>query len=132
MKIPVLTIIIGCGLAAIGLFLALTFLPILPPSQKYDVLVNPILIKGSLGTESHVEIKNTGSEALTNVTVYYGGTARPDIIPTLDPGQRIFLSPPQGSDLTEVRVTSDQGIDVTKPYTVPASAPLVGNSGFGG
>ena len=132
MKIPILTIIIGCGLTAIGLFLTLTFLPIFPPSQKYDVLVNPILIKGSLGTESHVEIKNTGSEALTNVTIYYSGTAKHDIIPTLDPGQRIFLSPPQGSDLMDVRVTSDQGINITKPYTTPVSVPFVGNSGFGG
>ncbi|MGI0102079.1 MAG: hypothetical protein ACREA7_05725 [Nitrosotalea sp.] len=132
MKKPILTIVIGAGLAAIVIFLAFNFLPIIPPSQKYDISINPILVKDEMGSETHVTIKNTGMNTLTNVTVNYGGTARPDIIPILNPGDRITLSPPQGSDLTEIRVTTDQGINITQPYTVPASAPFVGNSGYGG
>lgn len=119
-------------LATIIIFLVFSFLPVLPPSQKYDISVNPILVKEEMGTETHVTIKNTGMDALTNVTVNYGGTAKPDIIPILNPGDRIILSPPEGSDLTEVRVTTDQGIDITQPYTTPWSVPFVGNSGFGG
>jgi hypothetical protein len=132
LKKHVLTIAIGGILAAIIIFLAFSFLPILPPSQKYDISVTPILVRDEMGTETHVTIKNTGMDALTNVTVNYGGTAKPDVIPILNPGDKIMLSPPEGSDLTEVRVTSDQGIDVTQPYTVPASAPFIGNSGYGG
>lgn len=132
MKKPILLISICGGLAAIAIFLALTFLPIIPPSQKYDISVNPILITDSMGTETHVIIKNTGMDALTNVKVDYGGTAKPDLIPILNPGDKILLSPPEGSSLTVVRVTSDQGINVIQPYTVPTNVPFVGNSGFGG
>lgn len=132
MKKWLLFAIIGGGLAAIFSFLVVTFLPIFPPAEKYEAYVNPIMVEGDMGVETHVELKNTGSEPLTNVTVYYGGTARPDKIPELDPGERIFLSPPQGADYKEVRVTADNGIDITKPYITPASAPFFGNSGFGG
>lgn len=85
-----------------------------------------------MGTETHVTIKNTGIDALTNVKVDYGGTAKPDVIPILNPGDKVALSPPEGSDLTEIRVTTDQGINVTQPYKVPTSVPFVGNSGYGG
>lgn len=132
MKKPILTIVIGGALASIFIFLVFTFLPIIPPSQKYDISVNPILVRDEMGSETHVTVKNTGMDALTNVTVNYGGTARPDIIPVLNPGDKVTLSPPDGSDLTEVQVTADQGINITQPYTTPASAPFIGNSGYGG
>lgn len=128
----VLAIIIGGGLSAIGVFLIVTFLPIFPPSEKYDISVDPVIVKDDMGTEIHIAIKNTGANPLTNVTVIYGGSARPDIIPVLEPGEKISLSPPQGGDLNEVKVTADQGINVTQPYRIPASAPFVGNSGYGG
>ena len=128
----VLIAIIGGGISALVAFLVLTFLPIIPPSEKYDISVDPIIVKDDMGTEVHVAIKNTGINALTNVTVIYGGTAKSDVIPSLNPGEKISLSPPQGSDLSYVRVTTNEGIDVTQPYRTPASAPFVGNSGYGG
>ena len=131
MKIPLTAIGIGVGLGAIALFLVFSFL-LSTPTQKYDISVDPIIVKDSMGTETHVSVKNTGRDALTNVKVEYGGTAKPDIIALLSPGQKISLSPPMGSDLTSVRVTADQGIDVTTPYHQPASAPFIGNSGYGG
>lgn len=85
-----------------------------------------------MGTETHVSIKNTGTDILTNVVVYYGGTAKPDIIRVLSPGEKISLSPPDGSELNEVMVTTDQGINMTKEYRIPTSANFVGNSGYGG
>lgn len=131
MKKPLLSIAIGGGLAAIGIFLVFTFL-LDTPTQKYDVSVTPIIVKDDMGTETHVIVKNTGINALTNVKIDYGGTAKPDIIPLLNPGDKITLSPPEGSDLSVVKVTDDQGIDVIQPYQEPASAPFVGNSGYGG
>ena len=115
----------------IGIFLVFNFI-VVTPTQKYDISIDPILVKDAMGSETHVAIKNTGMDALTNVKVDYGGTAKPEIIPTLDPGEKITLSPPVGSDLTSVRVTADQGIDITTPYRQPASAPFLGNSGYGG
>lgn len=131
MKKPLLSITIGGGLAAIGIFLIFTFL-LSAPTQKYDISVSPIIVKDEMGIETHVMIKNTGINPLTNVKIDYGGTAKPDMIPLLNPGDKISLSPPQGSDLSMVKVTADQGINVTQPYREPASAPFIGNSGYGG
>lgn len=85
-----------------------------------------------MGTETHVSIKNTGTDALTNIVVNYGGTAKPDVIPKLNPGEKISLSPPVGSELKVVRVTTDEGIEITKEYRTPTSLIFVGNSGYGG
>ncbi|HXU95422.1 MAG TPA: hypothetical protein VFP45_03200, partial [Candidatus Nitrosotalea sp.] len=124
-------IIIGTGIVLVSVFLAANFLPMIPMS-KYSISVDPIMVKDEMGIETHVAIKNTGMSELTNVIVHYGGTAKSDIIPTLAPGEKISLSPPEGSELVQVRVTTDQGIDITKEYRTPASASFVGNSGYGG
>jgi len=131
LKAPILALVIGGGLTAITIFLVFNFL-VVTPTQKYDIAVDPILVKDSMGTETHVVIKNTGMDVLTNIRVDYGGTARPDVIPLLQPGEKISLSPPVGSDLTTVRVTTDQGINITQSYREPASVPFIGNSGYGG
>jgi hypothetical protein len=122
----------GGGFAAVAIFLIVIFLPIIPISEKYSISVDPIIVKDEMGTETHVAIRNTGTDALTHVVVYYGGSAKSDIIPTLSPGEKISLSPPEGSELNEVRITTDQGINITKEYRTPASASFVGNSGYGG
>jgi len=114
------------------IFFAINFFPIIPTSAKYDIAVDPIIVKDEMGTETHVTIKNIGMNTLTNIIVRYGGTAKPDIIPILNPGEKMSLSPPEGSELNQVRVTTDQGIDVVKEYRTPASASFVGNSGYGG
>ena len=130
MKKPIV-IIIGVCIALISAFVVLSFLPIIP-MEKYSMSVDPIIVKDEMGTETHVAIKNTGINALTNIVVRYGGTAKSDIISTLNPGEKISLSPPEGSELEEVRVTADQGINITKEYRTPTSVTFVGNSGYGG
>lgn len=74
MKTSILAIVFAVGFAAIIVFLAVNFLPIIP-TEKYDISVDPIMIMDEMGTETHVAIKNTGMNALTNVLVHYGGTA---------------------------------------------------------
>lgn len=132
MKKPILAIVIGGGFAVVAIFLVFSFLPIIPTSAKYSMSVDPVIVKDEMGTETHVAIKNTGTNPLTNIVVYYGGTAKSDIIPLLGPGEKISLSPPEGSDLNQVSITTDQGINMTKEYRSPASASFVGNSGYGG
>lgn len=123
--------IAGCFLVII-IFLTVNFLPLTITSDKYNISVDPIIISDEMGTETHVSIKNTGTDILTNIIVSYGGTAKPDMISKLDPGEKISLSPPVGSELKVVKVTTSEGIDVTKEYRTPASASFVGNSGYGG
>ncbi|HJW19457.1 MAG TPA: hypothetical protein VJ571_02730 [Candidatus Nitrosotalea sp.] len=132
MKKSILSIIIGgCFALVIALFLAI-FLPVIPISEKYSMSVDPIIVKDDMGTETHVAIRNTGTNSLTNIVVEYGGSTKPDVIPVLNPGEKISLSPPDGSVLNEVQVTADQGINITKEYRTPASISFVGNSGYGG
>jgi hypothetical protein len=132
LKKPILIITIGGGFVAIVVFLAVSFLPIISTYEKYNIVVDPIIIKYEMRIETHVTIKNTGTNSLTNIVIHYGGTVKPDIIPRLNPGEKISLSPPADSELKDVRVTTDQGLNITKEYRTSASAIFVGNSGYGG
>ncbi|MDE1831245.1 MAG: hypothetical protein KGI02_02620 [Thaumarchaeota archaeon] len=132
MKKSILAVVIGGSFVVIMVFFLIILLPIIPVSEKYSMSVDPIIIQDEMGTETHVAIRNTGTNALTNIVVEYGGVTKPDVIPILNPGEKVSLSPPDGSSLNEVRVTTDQGINVTKEYRTPASISFVGNSGFGG
>lgn len=122
-------IVIGCtaGIALVVSFLAFSFLL---PSKDYSASVDPSVSKGDFGTYTHVFIKNIGRLQVTNLKINYGN-GKIESISVLAPGDRIMLSPPEGSDLTFVTVTADNGINISKPYAVPSSAPMIGNGGFG-
>ncbi len=109
------------GIAIVAI--VVTVLIIQGPTEKYAIFLDPFKDKQSLVTDTHVTVQNVGKEALTNVVVYYGGSSKPDIIPILEPGERRILSPSAGSDLQEVTVTTDQGVNVTKPYRTPINMP---------
>lgn len=100
------------------------------PTKDYALFVDPILTKGGDPTDTHVTTKNIGRQPITNMKVDYGGQTKPDLIPILNPGEKIDLSPPQGSDLEVIKVTADNGIDLAQPYRTPVSAPMIGNGGF--
>jgi len=93
------------------------------PTEKYAIFLDPFKDKQSLVTDTHVTVQNVGKEPLTNVKVDYGGSSKPDIIPLLNPGEKVILSPSAGSDLQKVTVTTDQGVNVTKPYRTPINMP---------
>jgi hypothetical protein len=93
------------------------------PTEKYAIFLDPFKDKQPLVIEIHVTVQNVGKESLTNVKVYYGGSSKPDVIPLLKPGEKVILSPPAGSDLQGVTVTTDQGISITKPYRTPINMP---------
>jgi len=109
------------GIAIVGIVVIV--LIIQGPTEEYAIFLDPFLDKQSLVTDTHVTVQNVGKESLTNVIVYYGGSSKPDIIPILKPGERRILSPSAGSDLQEVTVTTDQGVNVTKPYRTPINMP---------
>lgn len=100
----------------------------LTPTEKYSVSVDPFMDPQTLVTNSHVTVQNTGSEPLTNVRVDYGSGSKPDVIPILNPGERVFLSPPSDNNLNSVTVTTDEGISITKPYrTAPKMVGMMGS-----
>ncbi|HUL51648.1 MAG TPA: hypothetical protein VLT10_00070 [Verrucomicrobiae bacterium] len=122
-------IYIGGGIAAISIVIVFVFLAS-TPTKDFALFVDPVITKGGGSTDTHVTIKNVGRQPITHMIIDYGGQTSPDKISILDPGQRVVLSPPQGSDLNEVKVTADDGIDIVQPYRTPVSAPLIGNGGF--
>ncbi len=63
-----------------------------------------------VGSVIRLYVTNTGSSTLTNIKADYGTSS--DSIPTLDPGQKVMLSPP--SRVKMVTVTTDQGVTATK------------------
>jgi hypothetical protein len=111
--------------------IVLLFLFVSTPTQDYALSVDAVISKGDFGTYPHVFVKNTGRQTVTNVRVDYGNQAKPDLIPVINPGDRIMLSPPDRSDMSQVRVTADRGIDIVQQYRSPTNAPLIGNGGFG-
>lgn len=115
---------IGGG-AAVAITIAVIFM--ITPHEKYSIYLDPFIDQQPLVTDTHVTVQNTGIEPLTNVRVDYGSGSKPDIIPVLNPGEKVILSPPSDNPLQQVTVTTDQGLAVTKPYR---SAPkMVGMMG---
>ncbi len=112
---------IGGGVAAVAI--VVISLIVQGPTEEYAVFLDPFKDKQTLVTDTHVTVQNVGREPLTNVKVDYGGSSKPDLIPMLKPREKVILSPPAGSDLQEVTVTTDQGVKVTKPYRTPINMP---------
>jgi hypothetical protein len=58
---------------------------------------------------------------LTNVSIDYGGAI--ESIYLLSAGEKVSLSPPAGTELDLVTVTTNEGINVTKEYRKPIKLP---------
>jgi hypothetical protein len=41
----------------------------------------------------------------------------------INPGEKIYLSPPEGSRLDVVEVTTNEGVNMTKEYRKPIKLP---------
>ena len=119
MKAGIIAAISGCIIVVI---VAAVFLIMQPTQTKYEIRLDPFKDPQDLFTTARVTIQNTGNAPLTNVLVDYGG-GYIDKIPLLKPGEKIILSPPQGSKYEQVAVTSDEGIHKTMPYRLPTKMP---------
>ncbi|MGE0243866.1 MAG: hypothetical protein AB7F53_08755 [Nitrososphaeraceae archaeon] len=89
--------------------------------KDYDLQVDALKEEQSLFTHTRVIITNTGKQPLTNIQVNYGN--KTETVKSLEPGQSYPLSPPSGSNLQKIIVTSEQGINITKEYRTPIKMP---------
>lgn len=89
--------------------------------NDFDLEIDALKEEQSLFTHTRVTITNTGKQPLTNIKVNYGN--KTEIVSLLEPGQSFPLSPPAGSSLQRIIVTSDQGINITKEYRTPIKMP---------
>jgi hypothetical protein len=110
---------------AVTIIFAVTLLTILLisiiPTKDYSIDVDAIKDEQSLFLNARITLTNTGRQPLTDVVVYYGN--RSESIKMLNPGEKIYLSPPEGSRLDIVEVTAREGIKVAKEYRKPIKLP---------
>ena len=106
---------------AVTIIFAVTLITILLisiiPTKDYSIDVD----EQSLFVNARITLTNTGRQPLTNVVVYYGN--RSESIKMINPGEKIYLSPPEGSRLDIVEVTAKEGIKVAKEYRKPIKLP---------
>jgi hypothetical protein len=109
-------------IVAVGAIIALSLTKGAISTQEYEVDVDPFKDPQNLFVTARVMVQNTGSKSLTNVVVNFGDG---DVLSlgTLNPGQKVILSPPTENSLVQVKVTADNGVSVTKPYRIPPKMP---------
>ena len=89
--------------------------------KDFSLDIDALKEQQSLFTHTRVTITNTGKQPLTNIKVNYGNKI--ETVSLLKPGQSYPLSPPAGSNLQKIIVTSNQGINITKEYRTPITMP---------
>ena len=122
---PQKKILVGCGIAGIGVIISVVIFSAFPSSttyNEYSILVDPTKEKQSLFIMARVSLENTGSKPLTNVELNFGEGDK-IYLGTLKPGQFEIISPPQGNSLQYVIVTSNEGVYVSKVYREPIAMP---------
>lgn len=87
----------------------------------YVLEVDAMREEQSLFKITRIILTNAGKEQITNTTVFYG--VKNETIQTINPGEKISLSPPEGSNLNVVRIIADNGINITAGYRTPIKMP---------
>jgi hypothetical protein len=115
------TILLGAivgGIAVMGVIIGLDISKVTIATQDYDIFVDPLLDEQSLFVMGRVTIQNTGSQPLTNVKVNFGEGDVTEL-GTLNPGEKIILSPPSDNKMEYVQVSAEPNIFVNKAYRSP-------------
>jgi hypothetical protein len=116
-----LVVIMAAGLGTVSAIMVGLLLLSTIPTENYSLDVDPMKDEQSLFVNTRVVLTNTGKMPLTNLRVDYGSTT--ESLSRLDPGQKVSLSPPSGSNLNTVVVSTSEGINVTKDYRKPIKLP---------
>jgi hypothetical protein len=109
------------GLGLVSAIMIGLFLFSIIPTENYSLDVDPMKDEQSLFINARVVLTNNGKLPLTNLLVDYGSAT--EAVSRLDPGQKVSLSPPSGSNLNKVVVSTDEGVNVTKEYRKPIKLP---------
>lgn len=116
-----LTIIMVAAVIALAVTLITILIISIMPTRDYSIEVDAMKDEQSLFVNARIVLTNTGRQPLTDVVVYYGN--RNEVIKMINPGEKIYLSPPEGSRLDVVEVTANEGINMTKEYRKPIKLP---------
>jgi hypothetical protein len=116
-----LLVVMVAGLGLVSAIMIGLFLFSIIPTENYSLDVDPMKDEQSLFINARVVLTNNGKLPLTNLLVDYGSAT--EAVSRLDPGQKVSLSPPSGSNLDKVVVSTDEGVNVTKEYRKPIKLP---------
>lgn len=87
----------------------------------YSLGIDAMREDQSLFINSRIILTNVGKKPVTNIFVDYG--IKNETILTINPGEKISLSPPEGSNLNLVKIIADNGINITSGYRTPIKMP---------
>jgi len=87
----------------------------------YSLEVDAMKEQQSLFTNSRIMLTNVGKQPVTHVVINYG--IKNETIQYINPGEKISLSPPEGSNLNLVRIIADNGINISTGYRTPIKMP---------
>lgn len=117
MKVEVLFVVAIIG---ITISLILFAIPTIP-TRDYSLEVDAINDPETIFINARVILTNNGKQQLENIVVDFGSSKT--IIQTMRPGEKLILSPPEGSNLKVVRITANNDIDIRKEYRSPTKLP---------
>lgn len=111
--------------APIGVVVALVMVIfVIPEATKTEYALEVDAIKDNVdvaGIQSRVKLTNIGRLPLTNVIIDFGGDIQK--LSVLEPGQTMLISPKPDTTLGTVKVTTDEGIAITKEFRMPSEVP---------
>ena len=116
-----LTIIMVAAVISLAAAIITILIISIMPTKDYSIEVDAMKDEQSLFVNARIVLTNTGRQPLTDVVVYYGN--RSEVIKMINPGEKIYLSPPEGSRLDVVGVTTNEGVNMTKEYRKPIKLP---------
>jgi hypothetical protein len=116
-KINIVFIILACG----GAVAVTAYLLGGVPQKDYSLTVDAMRDDQSLFVSSIIILANNGKFPLSHISVNYG--IKNETINILNPGEKISLSPPEGSNLNVVKIIEDHGINLTTEYRTPIKLP---------
>ena len=116
-----LTIIMIAAVISLATAIITILIISIMPTKDYSIEVDAMKDEQSLFVNARIVLTNTGRQPLTDVVVYYGN--RNEVIKMINPGEKIYLSPPEGSRLDVVEVTTNEGVNMTKEYRKPIKLP---------
>lgn len=115
------------AIAAMGVIFGMDLVKMSFGGQEYELLVDPIIDKQNLFVVGRVSIHNVGSQPLSNVMVDFGDGHTLEL-GTLEPRQKVIVSPPEDNSMRFVNVSADQGIFVSKLYReLPKMVGMMGS-----
>lgn len=123
MKIKKLELLLICSVVVVTIVVLYNVL-ISVPFKDYSLEVDALRDPESLLVNSRVVLKNNGKLPLNDIVVIYDNNRDTiENLQTINPGQTIILSPPQGASLNNVKVVTAEGISVDKQFRSPIKMP---------